>query len=126
METKRIKEIVAGLREKPEHVRQNMAFGVAAGTTLVVAIAWVGVMAVTGSFSLVPAGNQQIAQSGTDAAASQAAPTPSSLSQLMASAGAAFTGATTTAPAHINIVDSNPTTTQDQAGTPANATVIHF
>lgn len=122
MEKKQVHEIVHELRQKPEHVRQNMAFGIAAGTTLVVALGWFGAMSITGSFSLAP--TSPVADAGASA------PTPAkntSLTDLMAAAGAAIGATATTAPASITIVDANATSskTSDQS-VPQDATVIHF
>ncbi|MEK7602129.1 MAG: hypothetical protein AAB472_01430 [Patescibacteria group bacterium] len=119
METRRVHEVVHGLRQKPEHVRERIALLTAAGSTLVVALGWFGVMSTTGAFSLAP-----------NLPASDIAQTKSSVTDetnfkaLLGAAGAAM-GATSTAP-NIKVVDTKSYSTLDAPTPPQDQTVIHF
>jgi membrane-associated phospholipid phosphatase len=55
METRHIHETVHSLRQKPLHVRENIALGVAGGITAIVAVGWFAATAVSGTFSLAHA-----------------------------------------------------------------------
>jgi hypothetical protein len=52
-----IVDFVGRLRAKPEHVRQRIALGTAVGTTAVVAVVWLLVLASSGVLVVNPAGN---------------------------------------------------------------------
>lgn len=121
METKRVHEIVHGLRQKPQHVRENVAIGVAGGTTLLVAFGWFIAMGASGSFSLAP--------SKTIASDTEAAPTSvvskDSFSNLLGAAGAAM-GAAATTTSGVTIVDTKTSSTLEQPAIAPDVTVIHF
>ncbi len=119
-----MKDLVAKLRQKPEHVRQRIAVGASAGVTAVIAVTWAGTMAATGTFAIAPSGNgspaaqpDSFALSGTNA--------ESNFSQLMGAVGAAA-GATSSEPA-LTIIDGETTSSFDTApATNPSATVIPF
>lgn len=116
----RVHEVVHTLRQKPQHVRENIALGVSGGITLVVALGWLAATSASGTFALSPS------TFGTnDANVSEAvASSKSNFSELLGAAGAAL-GATTTPPT-ITIVDTEVHSTLDNPALPADATVIHF
>ncbi len=114
----RVHEVVHTLRQKPQHVRENLAIGVSGGVTLVVALGWLVATAQSGTFALSPA-------SPTDPEVAQAVATgKNNFSELLGAAGAAI-GATNT-PASITIVDTQVHSTFDERQDTADATVIHF
>lgn len=120
---KRLPELVHNLRQKPQHVRENIAVGVSGGITLVVALGWFIATAANGTFSLSP--SAVLADSKVPDVTQAAAASKDNFSQLLAASGAAF-GATSTAPATITIVDTQVHSTLDQPQTAPDATVIHF
>ncbi len=123
METKRVHEVVHDLRQKPLHVRQNIALGVAGGVTLVVALGWFAANALGGTFSLAPstfASTDQNAPNFKEAITQNS----NSFSQLVGAAGAAV-GATSS-PTAITIVDTQVHSTLDSGQSSSDATVIHF
>lgn len=113
----RVLEVVSTLREKPEHVRQNMALGVAGGITLMVAVGWFGALSASGTFALAPT-------SSDHTVAPQLAQTKDNFTQLLGAAGAAI-GATTS-PSTITIVNTEVHSTLDSDAPASDATVIHF
>jgi hypothetical protein len=93
------------IRQKPHHVRRQIAFGTALGITLIVTIGWLGAKAGAGTFALnSPA---------TDAFDTKQAfsETKSNFSELLGAAGAAG-GATSSAPS-IVVVDGETRSTLD-------------
>lgn len=121
METPRVHEVVHTLRQKPLHVRQNIALGVSGGLTLVVALGWFAANAAAGTFSLAP--TSLASDSGTEARQAVAA-SGNGFTQLLGAAGAAF-GATSS-PAQITVVDTKTSSTLDHQEPSPEATVIHF
>lgn len=119
---KRIHEVVHTLREKPVHVRENIAFGVAGGVTFIVAVLWFVANSASGTFSLktpsIPdasAAGQAVAQ-GKDG-----------FDQLLGAAGSAL-GASSS-PAQVEVVDTEVRSTLDNGAGDQNATdqtIIHF
>lgn len=121
MEPRRVHEVIHTLRQKPLHVRENIAIGVASGSALVVLLGWVAVNVMSGTFSL----NSNTLASGHAADVSHAVTTgTNNVSQLLGAAGAAF-GATSS-PAAITVVDTQVHSTFDDEAIDASATVIHF
>ncbi|MDB5237380.1 MAG: hypothetical protein JWL88_482 [Parcubacteria group bacterium] len=113
------------LRAKPEHIRERIAFGTAAGVTGVAATIWVIALAATGTFSLSPsAGTLASGPAGQGAIAQ----TQDGFSQLVGAVGAAA-GSTNTAPS-LRIVDDGTTSSLDTkhaaVANNSNATVIPF
>ena len=106
-------DYIEKLRTKPGHIRERVAFGVAAGTTTLVFAGWLAVMTATNAFSAT--GPTQYAAAG-DAQA----PIGSVFNQT-ASSFSSFFGAQPTQPANI-VVETDASTTVDQ---PA-PTVIPF
>jgi hypothetical protein len=121
METRRVHEVVHTLRQKPVHVRERIALGVAGGVTAIVAVGWFAANSIAGTFSLAPTtlagGNPDVHQA--------VAQTSTSFSELVAASGAAF-GAGSSSPATITVVDTKVNSTLDQQEVPADQTVIHF
>jgi hypothetical protein len=122
METKRVHEVVHTLRQKPLHVRENIAIGVAGGFTLLVALGWFAAAASSGTFSL--SSNATLANSNTADMQQAVASGKDNFSQLLGAAAASI-GASST-PATITVVDTEVHSTLDQPQVDANATVIHF
>ena len=121
MEPRRVHEVVHTLRQKPVHVRENIAVGVAGGITVIVTVLWFVANASAGTFSLAPATN--LATNAPDV--KQAVSTgKDSVSQLLGAAASAV-GATSS-PANIEIVNTEVHSTLDQDQPDPNATVIHF
>jgi hypothetical protein len=122
METKRVHEVVHSLRQKPQHVRENIAIGVSGGITLLVALGWFAATAASGTFSLSPSAT--LASTNTADMQQTVASSKDNFSQLLGAAGAAI-GASST-PTTITVVDTQVHSTLDQPQVDANATVIHF
>jgi hypothetical protein len=119
METKRVHEVVHTLRQKPLHVRENIAIGVAGGFTLLVALGWFAASAASGTFSL--SSKSTLAAAGVQQAASTS---KDNFSQLLGAAAASISA--TSSPATVTVVDTQVHSTLDQPQVDANATVIHF
>lgn len=109
MATDRIIEHIDRLREKPEHVRQRIAFLTAAGVTGLVAVTWMGALATSGTLALKPVAEPT--------PVAEAAP---SFSRLVGAAGAAFDPASNDP--ELEIVESRTSSTLDNQQKPANAT----
>lgn len=114
-----VHEVVHTLREKPVHVRENIALGVASGITFLVALFWFVANASSGTFALnttypdnAPTMNETVATG------------KNGISQLIGAAGAAL-GASSS-PASITIVDTQVHSTLDTSQPDPSATVIHF
>ena len=122
METRHIHETVHSLRQKPLHVRENIALGVAGGITAIVAVGWFAATAVSGTFSLAP--KSIPTNTAAPAFAKAADSTKTSFDSLLGAAGAAV-GATNT-PNSITIVDTQVHSTLDANRVDPNATVIHL
>lgn len=117
---KHVHEVVHTLRDKPLHVRENIAMGVAGGITFIVAVLWFVANAAGGTFALLP---DQLPSNAPDV--SQAVATSKDgFTQLLGAAGSAI-GATSS-PATITIIDTQSRSTLDQPEVPPDATVIHF
>ncbi|MDB5189413.1 MAG: hypothetical protein JWL82_370 [Parcubacteria group bacterium] len=123
METRRVHEVVHTLRQKPLHVRENIALGVSGGITLLVAIGWMGALVAGGTLRL-DSGTLASSGAGAPDVTQVVASSKSSFSDLLGAAGAAFGGATSSP--SIEIVDTEVHSSLDQNTIPANLTVIHF
>jgi hypothetical protein len=121
METRRVHEVVHSLRQKPVHVRENIALGVAGGFTLLVALGWFAATAASGTFSLAPT---TLAQTDNTDVQQAVSGSKDGFNQLLGAAAASF-GASSS-PASITIVDTKVQSTLDQNTIPADQTVIHF
>ena len=119
----RVHDMVHTLRQKPEHVRQNIAVGVSGGVTLVVALAWLVTSVASGTFSISPTKFT----SDTSDASQAVATSKNSFSELLGAAGAAV-GAAPGSPASITVVDTKVHSTLEETSPQAdrNVTVIHF
>lgn len=108
------------LKQKPEHVRHQIALLTAFSVTGLVTMGWLAAMATSGTFALNTTPAEEVP------VVAQETPDASTFSNLMGAAGAAF-GATSTDP-DLTIVDSKTSSTLD-ANAPMNAsdkTVIPF
>ncbi len=101
------------VREKPHHVRRQIALVLAAGLTALIAIVWFVGNVAMGSYAL---SSGSFASSGK----TETAPPASALSDLLGAAGAALRDNT---PAHIEIVDA---TAAEGKTTAAEPTIIPF
>lgn len=97
---------VARLREKPHHIRKQIAFAAAAGMTGAIALVWLVGSALSGAFAIEGSSFAAVA-----AADNVIATTSASLPAGLAGAAAAVSAA---APARIEIVDTNPAATTTQ------------
>ena len=127
----RTEEVIANLRQKPEHIRHRIALGTSVGITALVAVIWVTVMATSGTFALHTGGGSKGGAGqapSTDAFALSGTNVTSNFSQLVGAVGAAA-GATTSQPA-LTVIDGTTTSSLDQptqSNTAAqSATVIPF
>ncbi|MDB5195191.1 MAG: hypothetical protein JWO84_375 [Parcubacteria group bacterium] len=122
METQRVHEVVRSLRDKPLHVRENIAIGVSGGITLLVALGWFAASAASGTFSLSP--NATLAATNNPEMQQAVNSSKDGFSQLLGAASASI-GASSS-PATITVVDTQVHSTLDQQTVPADQTVIHF
>lgn len=116
-----MKQYVEQLKEKPVHVRRNVALGLSGIVTGLVAVVWLTTMVSTGAFALSSPSNALVGSDGTHGFSN----TQSNFSELLGAVGGSF-GATSTKP-ELTIVDGNMTSTltpssQNNTG----ATVIPF
>lgn len=118
MATDRIIEHIDRLREKPEHVRQRIAVLTAAGVTGLVAVTWLAALATSGTLALKGPGlNDPKPQVFAEA--------PTSFSNLVGAAGAAFSATSS----ELSVVETRTSSTLDAKVGPANnthKTVIPF
>ncbi|HRH55467.1 MAG TPA: hypothetical protein PK609_01230 [Candidatus Paceibacterota bacterium] len=114
MATDRILGHIERLREKPDHVRHQIAMGTALGLTSLVAVGWVVALATSGTLALNQAPEE----------APQ--PTETSFSSLVGAAGAAFNSTSTDA--SLRVMDERTSSTLDaqQPANNTNKTVIPF
>lgn len=118
MATERIIEHLDRLREKPQHVRHQIAMATAFGITSLVALGWVTALATSGTLALKDAPAQ--ADGADQALAASVQESSSAFSNLMGAAGAAFTATSTEAA--LRIIDTRTSSTLDARSEPANAT----
>lgn len=117
-----MKEYVAKLKSKPEHVRKRIAVGASGAVTAVIALAWFGTLAATGAFSL---STGVVAEAESAPVALTNTNIQSNWSQLMGAVGAA-TGASSSTP-DLTIVEGRSSTTfEREQPAPTSATVIPF
>ena len=114
--TTRFQDHIQTLKDKPEHVRQNIAIGVSGGITLLVFVGWLGALSNNHTFALKPAPTTEI-----PSPLAKAQETKDTFSTLLGAAGSAF-GATTS-PSEIKIVDTQPPARSAPA---PEQTVIHY
>lgn len=108
---------IENAKRKPHHVRKQIAFGVAAGTTALIALVWFAGSVSLGTFAIKD--NTSFADATGQNAVRVAA--PDSGNQNLAGAAAALEDKS--APAHIDIVDTASSTPQAE---PADRTIIPF
>ncbi|HEY4501410.1 MAG TPA: hypothetical protein VJI70_04105 [Candidatus Paceibacterota bacterium] len=113
---KTIFDHIERVKGKPHHVRKRVAFGVAAFGAALIALVWLVGSLGTGAFALKDTSfAQSIGQEGVVVAGSENG------SPNIAGVGAALSN--TSAPAHIEIVDTTPSKAQTKKAEP---TVIPF
>jgi hypothetical protein len=101
---KNVFEHIEHIKGKPHHVRRRVAFGMAALGSAFVAFVWLGVSLTTGSFAIK--GSSFALTMGQDEVI---ATTSASGVSALAGAAAAFGDTrSSSAPAHIEIVDTTP------------------
>ncbi|OGG71707.1 hypothetical protein A3E65_01040 [Candidatus Kaiserbacteria bacterium RIFCSPHIGHO2_12_FULL_56_13] len=109
------------VRQKPEPVRRQIALGVAALLTAVIALVWFGISLATGSFAL---SSPPFAGAGGDIAESEAGGAETGFANLFGVAAAVVTGGDES-PAHIEIVETKTSSTLDDT-TALESTVLPF
>lgn len=115
-----MQEKLQNVKEKPQHVRENIAIGISGGITLLVFLGWGASLANSHTFAITPPTNISPDVKEQLAKASEA---KNSISDLLGAAGSANTaGKTGTSAPEIKVVDS-PTQKKDPT---AGQTVIHF
>ena len=118
-----LKGHIERLQEKPEHVRHNIAMGVAVGVTALVATGWAVALGTSGTLALSepePTEDREtLAESFEEPA--------SAFSNLMGAAGAAFNATSTEAA--LKVIETRTSSTLEGRAQPANdteKTVIPF
>ncbi len=99
---KNIFDHIERIKGKPHHVRKQIAFGTATAVSAFIALVWLVGSVATGAFAI-----QETSFAVNTAQANTVATTSASGDQGLAGAAAAVQDAN--APAHIEIVDTNPT-----------------
>jgi hypothetical protein len=115
-------EYLKRLRNRPEHVRKNVALGAAGALTLLVALGWGAATIAGGSLALAPTSLTPDDSAPVVAAVAQ---TSSTFSQLLGAVGAAATGASTTPPA-VEVVSDRSQAPAVATTTAYSQTVIPF
>ncbi len=122
-----MKDFIANLKEKPEHIRKRVAVGTSAGITGLVGVIWAGTMVSSGTLALgsgvpVPADTAP----KTDSFALSGTNVQSNFSQLLGAVGAA-TNSTTSKPALV-IIDGGTSSSfkTNSNATNQSATIIPF
>ncbi|HYF29469.1 MAG TPA: hypothetical protein VEA36_03855, partial [Candidatus Paceibacterota bacterium] len=101
-----LSEHLERIREKPHHVRRQIAFGTSLTITALVAIGWVGALVSTPKLAIDPnLADEELSLANAPTM------TGGSFSELVGAAGAAF-GATTS-PAKVMVVDTKTSSTLD-------------
>lgn len=108
-------ERLDAIRDKPHHVRQRVAFGLAGGVTAVIALVWLGASLATGAFAIKGSNFAELtgAQAATTTDASMGGPD--------AVAGAAAAAPDTGGPAALQVLPSGDTNADGAAASPAAA-----
>ena len=115
-----MKKYVADLKQRPEHVRRNVAVGAAGAITGLIAVAWLGLLVSSGSFTLAPTGQSF---SGEEASF-EIAETRNSFSEFVGAVGAPFGGESTEP--EFTVVDGRTSSTLAPPENDTDATVIPF
>ncbi|MES2668642.1 MAG: hypothetical protein V4644_03065 [Patescibacteria group bacterium] len=128
MATERIIEHIDYLRQKPEHIRQRIALGVASGIAGLVAVTWMTTMATSGTLALrSSAAVEDASGAGSDVSAAVSDST-SAFTSLMGAAGAAFNATSTEAA--LDIIESETRTSStvrtESSANATDKTVIPF
>ena len=112
-----MQEHLDSIKEKPQHVRENIAIAISGGITLLVFLGWAGTLANSHTFAISNPINPTPEVADQLAKASE---TQHSFSDLLGAAGVAKTSASS-GPT-ITVVDSPA----PEPTVPTNQTVIHF
>lgn len=104
------------LKNKPQHVRENIAIGISGGITLLVFIGWAGSMAQSHRFAISPIKETP----GVESPLAKASDAKDSFSNLLGAVGGA--GGKGTSTSNIQIIDSPAPKEESTEG----QTVIHF
>lgn len=129
MATERIIEHVNRLREKPHHVRHNIAMGVAFGITGLVALGWMTALATSGTLALKSSAVVSSASGAGNDVSEVVSESTNAFSSLMGAAGAAFNATSTEAALDIIESETRTYSTFETRTEPANntsKTVISF
>src|SRR3989344_550602 len=98
---KNIFEHIEHIKGKPHHIRKGIAFGIAATTTAIIAIAWLTLNLSSGNFAIQ-------GSSFEDSVGQGAIDVPNSVGAVKAVAGAAAAvSSDNSGPARIEIIDTN-------------------
>jgi hypothetical protein len=104
---------------KPHHIRKRVAFGIAGGVSAFFALVWLGANLATGAFAIqgsnfaMSTGQESVATTSSDGSTDQG---------LAGVGAAAALQSDTSAPAHIEIVDTTPVAPKK----PVDQTTIPF
>lgn len=121
MATENLKGHIDRLREKPEHVRHQIAFGLAAGLTSLVAVGWGIALTTSGALAINSDVQPQAATGpGTESLSESLKEPAENFSNLVGAAGAAF-GATSSEAA-LRVIDSRTSSTLEGRAQSSNAT----
>jgi 3-hydroxy-3-methylglutaryl CoA synthase len=112
---KTVFEHIEHIKGKPHHIRKQVAFAVAAGTSGLIAFVWLAANLATGSFAIQGSDFAMSASRGDTIAT-----TTSAVAEGLAGVGAAAFLQKENAPAHVEIVDTSvaqPAKTQPEQTT---------
>lgn len=113
---KNIFEHIEHIKSKPHHIRKSVAFGVAALGTAIIAIAWLAINLSSNNFAIQGSSfADSVAQSSVEAVGDTSSNTNV--------AGAAAAIPDSSAPAHIEIIDAQPSA---KKSAPIEQTTIPF
>jgi hypothetical protein len=93
------------IRRKPEPVRRQVALGAAVFITALIALLWLGVSLLTGSFALGGSNNSFAEATETPAPSTQTARAGSGIGNFFGAAGAVLSGGRNE-PAHVEVVET--------------------
>jgi hypothetical protein len=115
---------IEDVRQRPEHIRRQIALGVAALITAIIALIWLGTSVATGAFALK---GSSFADATSGAPTKQFAASTGGFGNLVGAASAVFTGGVKGGEAHIEIVDTGKSSTLDtKKAAAAEPTILPF
>jgi hypothetical protein len=100
---KTVLDHIEHVKGKPRHVRHRVAVGAATFASALIALVWLGVNLISGSFAL-----SQESSFATNAGQDDTVTTSATSDGLAGAAAALPPSASASAPAHIEIVDTTP------------------